>query len=194
MVDRSRSAGPEGHIPSAEGHYPPIGSMFSTERLHVRKIARTDYDDMMRVYGSEEGARWVGDGTPITAEDCARWIDVTFDNYARRGYGMSAVELAASGEVIGFAGLVHPGGQEVAELKYAYAKEHWGQGFATEVAEGMLKYGTEAFGIERVIATTAPENTPSHRVLTKVGMVDIGTHDDEDGDPVQTFEWRLAKA
>lgn len=163
--------------------------LFATPRLHVRKVKPDDYDEMLRVYSDKEGARWVGDGTPISPEDCARWIDVTLANYERRGYGMSAVVFQSTGEIVGFAGLVHPGGQEVAELKYAYAPEHWGKGYATEVAVGMLEYGQRAFGLKRVIATTAPENAASHRVLFKAGMVDLGIENDEDGDPVQTFEW-----
>ena len=164
--------------------------LFKTHRLQVRRIQPDDYDAMFAVYGDPEGARWVGDGEPITAEDCARWVDVTLANYDKRGYGMSAVELTDGGQIVGFAGLVHPGGQEVPELKYAYASAHWGQGYATEVAAGMLEYGVREFDMTRVIATTAPQNLASHRVLEKVGMVDIGTHVDEDGDEVKTYEWR----
>jgi len=106
-----------------------------------------------------------------------------------RGYGMSALVLRDSGEVIGFCGLVHPGGQEVAELKYALLREHWGLGLATEAARGMLTYGESAFGIRRVIATTAPENEASHRVLGKCGMTHLETVPDADGDLVKTFVW-----
>ncbi|MFT7171108.1 MAG: RimJ/RimL family protein N-acetyltransferase [Paracoccaceae bacterium] len=168
--------------------------MFETPRLHVRKIGPEDCEAMLRVYGNEVVVRWVGDGEPLTREGCARWIDVTLANYERRGYGMSAVTLAATGEVVGFVGLVHPGGQEVAELKYALGPPYWGQGYATEVAASMLDYGATEFGLRRVIATTAPENTASHRVLEKAGMVDLGIETDEDGDPVQTHLWQLEPA
>lgn len=164
--------------------------MFTTTRLEVRRIDSADYDAMFAVYGDPEGARWVGDGQPISPGDCSRWVDVTLANYESRGYGMSAVTLREGGEIVGFVGLVHPGGQEVPELKYAYGRAHWGQGYATEVAAAMLAYGEREFGMTRVIATTDPGNLASHRVLEKVGMVDIGTHVDEDGDEVKTYEWR----
>ncbi len=164
--------------------------MFSTARLRIRRLGPDDYDRMFEVYGDPGAARWVGDGQPISPEDCARWIDVTEGNYGTRGYGMSAVELLDGGGVVGFAGLVHPGGQDVPELKYSYLREHWGKGYATEVSIGMLEYGAKAFGMTRVIATTAPQNVASHRVLEKSGMVDIGTHVDDDGDEIKTYEWK----
>lgn len=169
--------------------------MFRTARLAIGQLGPDDYDRMLQIYGDPEGARWVGDGQPISPEDCARWVDVTLSNYATRGYGMSAVRLLGAaaaeglGEIVGFAGLVHPGGQEVPELKYAFAREHWGRGFATEVGSGMLAYGASTFGMARIIATAAPENLASLRVLEKVGMVDIGTHIDDDGEAVVTYEW-----
>ena len=164
--------------------------MLTTPRLHVRQLRPDDYDRMLEVYSNPEGARWVGDGEPISAEDCARWVEVTLKNYETRGYGMSVVELLAGGEVVGFVGLVHPGGQEVPELKYAYAKEHWGKGFATEVAIAMIQHGASALGMTRIIATTDPGHVASHRVLQKAGMVEVGTHVDEDGDSILTFEWQ----
>lgn len=161
---------------------------FRTPRLVIRRIDERDYDAMYAVYSDAEAMRYVDDGEPISPDECRRWIEVTQDNYSKRGYGMSAVELEG-GPVIGFMGLVHPGGQEVAELKYALARAHWGKGYATEAAKGFLAHGQAQFGIERVIATTAPENTPSHRVLLKCGMVDTGTRVDQSGDETQVFEW-----
>ena len=73
---------------------------------------REDLNDIYLVYSDEEGARWVDDGTPITFEECERWMQVTLDNYETRGYGMFTIYDRFSGETVGFCGLVHPGGQK----------------------------------------------------------------------------------
>lgn len=120
------------------------------------------------------------------------WLSVTKNNYAKFGYGMFAVELKGSPEVVGFCGLVHPGGQAEPELKYAYRREHWGRGFASEVAAGLLRHGHRRWRLQHVIATTAPENERSHQVLLKAGMVRSALVTDSDGGSAQRFEWRAA--
>jgi RimJ/RimL family protein N-acetyltransferase len=164
--------------------------IFETARLIVRHLAAEDVDALHAVYGDAEAMKWVGDGRPLTREQCVKWIDVTEHNYAARGYGMSALVLRASGEVIGFCGLVHPGGQETAELKYALRHEHWGQGLASEAAAAMIAYGAGAWRLTEIMATADPEHAASHRILLKVGMTRGEPRKHDDGSVTEVFSWR----
>src|SRR5579871_739553 len=112
--------------------------VFETLRLIARQIQPDDVEAMLAVYGDAEAMRWVGDGQPLDRAQCEQWVTVTHRNYATRGYGMYALVERQSGAVIGFCGLVHPGGQPEAEIKYALRREFWGQGFATEAAAALL--------------------------------------------------------
>ena len=165
------------------------GPVFETERLRVRHWRDDDLAPLMAVYGDAEAMRWVGDGEPITASGCLHWLEVTRRNYATRGYGMFAVELKQDGGVVGFCGIVHPGGQPEPEIKYAFRRACWGQGLATEAVEGLLHHGRQAHGLNRIIATTAPENEASHRVLLKAGLTRGALRVDADGARTQLFEW-----
>ena len=167
---------------------------FNTERLVVRRWRDSDLISILSVYGDPDAMRWVGDGNPITNEACARWLEITHNNYAKRGYGMFAVETKAEACVIGFCGLVHPGGREEPEIKYAYHRSHWGHGYASEAAYGMLRYGANTHGLERIIATAAPENTSSHKVLVKAGMQRGALLRNDDGSHTQLFFWQAAKS
>jgi RimJ/RimL family protein N-acetyltransferase len=169
--------------------------LFETERLAVRAMQPLDEANLWAVYGDPDAMRYVHDGQPIPREDCARWVEVTARNVEQRGYGMSAIELRElhggdANPVIGFCGLVHPGGQPEVELKYALLKEHWGRGLATEAARGLLAWGVARFGMDAVIATTAPGNLGSHRVLAKCGFERAELRVEEDGEEVQVFRWR----
>ncbi len=164
--------------------------LFETERARVRQLSDSDLDAMHAVYGDADAMRWVDDGQPLGRDGCLKWIEVTRNNYAVRGYGMSALVLRETGVVFGFCGIVHPGGQPEAEIKYALLREYWGRGLATEVVTGMIAYGARVFGLERIIATTAPENVPSHRVLEKSGMKVLETRREEDGTFTKVYEWR----
>ncbi len=164
--------------------------LFTTERLVGRWLEREDLEAMAAVYGDSDAMRWVDDGKPLDVSGCAQWIDVTHENYRTRGYGMAAIVEKTSGVVVGFCGLVHPGGQPDAEIKYAFRREYWGAGYATEAAGAMLEYGAAAHGMDSVIATTAPENLASHRVLEKCGMQRAELRPNEDGSATQVFRWQ----
>jgi ribosomal-protein-alanine N-acetyltransferase len=138
--------------------------------------------------------RWVGDGRPISRSECEEWIKVTEANYAKRGYGMFALVERDSGAIVGFAGLVHPGGQLEPEVKYAFLRAHWGVGLATEAVPRLLAYGASAHGLRRIIATVAPGNLVSQRVLAKAGMVLAHHRSNGDGSTTLVFEWRASGA
>lgn len=100
----------------------------------------------MALYSIDKVVRWVDDGEALSASEAARWMEVTFSNYEKRGYGMFAIEDGKTAKTIGFGGLVHPGNQDDAEVKYAFLPEAWGHGFATEFVQGLAKMGDERTG------------------------------------------------
>jgi RimJ/RimL family protein N-acetyltransferase len=162
---------------------------FTTSRLVVRRWRRSDLDEVFAVYSDAEAMRWVGDGRPISRPECKQWLEITFANYRQRGYGMFALELRDGHVLAGFAGIVHPGGQVEAEAKYALHRAHWGRGLATEALQGLLAYGRDVHGLKRIIATAAPQNQASHRVLLKSGMLGTQLRNNGDGTWTQCFEW-----
>lgn len=165
----------------------PPSVEFETPRLVAHRIGEGDVDAMLAVYGDREAMRWVGDGEPLDRAGCVRWVEVTLRNYATRGYGMWALRERASGQVIGFGGIVHPGGQPEAEIKYAFLRAAWGRGLATEAAAALLAHATGPLGLARVIATVAPANLASQRVLEKAGMARGALRSNEEGSTTQMF-------
>ncbi len=164
-------------------------TQFETERMRCRRWMGEDLAPLMEVYGDAEAMRWVGDGEPLSLEQGEKWLKVTADNYRLRGYGMFALESHETGKVIGFCGLVHPGGQAEAEIKYAFLRSHWGQGLATEAVTMLLLHGARGRGLTRIIATVAPDNLASQRVLTKAGMTFAHLRQNDDGSTTRVFVW-----
>jgi RimJ/RimL family protein N-acetyltransferase len=162
--------------------------VFKTERLACRRWLPSDIDTIFRVYSDPDGCRWVGDGTPITYSQCKRWLQVTANNYALRGYGMFALDDLRSDETLGFCGLVHPSDQADVEIKYAFLRSHWGRGYASEVVPHLLAHGVRSHRLEKIIATVDPENIVSQRILLKSGFAFEKAMHDEIG-PFQVFVW-----
>ncbi len=142
---------------------------------------------MFAIYGDLETVRFVGDSTPITREECIQWIEVTDRNFDRRGYGMIALCHKLTGDLIGCAGIVHPDQQEEPEVKYAFRRDCWGQGFATEAIGALISFARSEWGIKRVIATVAPSNHPSQHVLAKLGFTHVNDQTNEDASITQVW-------
>jgi RimJ/RimL family protein N-acetyltransferase len=68
-----------------------------------------------------------------------------------------------------------PPWQEMVELRYGVAPEHWGKGIAREAAEAVMCWGVSKRRVKRFIAETEKENTRSGRVLEKMGFRKSGT-------------------
>jgi ribosomal-protein-alanine N-acetyltransferase len=165
--------------------------IFETERLRVRHLQPDDSDNLYVVTGDPELMTYVGDGKPLSRELNDKWIQVSINNYAIKGYGCSVVIDKRDGAFIGFCGLVRSEFAEPpddAELIYALRKPYWGQGLATEVAGAMFKYGKEKCDLKRIIATIDPNNTASIRVADKIGFEFAREVLDADGLPTHIYE------
>ena len=174
---------------TSDAHSSDEPALFETKRLRCRRWIASDIDALAHVYGDAQAMRWVGDGEPLSREGCEAWLEVTARNYRTRGYGMFALEAPSTREIVGFCGLVHPGGQVEAEVKYTLRRESWGRGLATEAVRALLLYGAAAHGLRRIIATVAPLNHASQRVLTKAGMTRILVRRNDDETCTHVFEW-----
>ena len=143
---------------------------------------------MCAIYGDPDVVKFVGDSKPLSEDMCKHWIDVTDKNFDSRGYGMVAFIERSSGELIGCGGIVHPDQQPEPELKYALRRDAWGKGFATEAVAALVKYSVQTLGIEWIIATIAPGNTLSQRVIAKVGFTHVRDRIEEDLTSTQIWE------
>ena len=56
------------------------------------------------------------------------------------------------------------------EVGYLLRPQAWGQGFATEICQRLLRFGFEMTSLCEIVATTDPENTASQHVLAKCGL------------------------
>lgn len=163
-------------------------ALFETPRLEAWRIALDDVPAMLAVYGDRQTVRFVGDSEPLTEAEARRWVEVTDANFVRRGYGMVAFVERATGDAAGFAGIVHPGGQDEAEVKYAFRRDRWGEGFATEAVGALMVHARTAWGVGRSIATVDPRNRASQGVLVKLGFVRAPDRIEEDGSVTEVWE------
>ena len=162
--------------------------VLETKRLVVRRLRPDDLDDFAALCANPEVNRYMDDGRPLSREQTERWIEVSLANYRERGWGCFGVAAKPGDSLIGFAGFARPPKRPgVVELIYAFGSDHWGRGYATEVAGALVEFGFERCGLTRLEATVDPANGASGRVLAKVGFSYEGRGTEEDGSPVDYY-------
>jgi RimJ/RimL family protein N-acetyltransferase len=144
--------------------------ILETERLRVRHFQPGDLDAFAELCADPEVLRYVGDGTILSRDEVAHWIEVCQTKYTARGYGTSAVFEKASGNFIGYCGVVRAPERDFDELIYVFHKRAWGKGYASEVGKAMLAYVFSRATLPEIYATIDADNHPSQRVAHKLGM------------------------
>jgi RimJ/RimL family protein N-acetyltransferase len=76
-----------------------------------------------------------------------------------------------------------PDARGAVEIGYAVEPEYRRRGYATEAVQAMLAWATREHAIHWFVASVAPTNVPSLRLVKNLGFIQTGSQwDDEDGE------------
>jgi RimJ/RimL family protein N-acetyltransferase len=141
-------------------------SELSTPRLRLTPVEQIDAPFVLEILNDPGWLANIGDRGVRTLEAAQGYIA---DRFAGKAWWV--VRDAGSGEALGLCGVVptRPG-METPDLGYAFLARHSGRGYATEAAKVVLDHARGALGHRRLAAITTLANTPSQRVLEKLGF------------------------
>ena len=147
-----------------------LNTDFQTERLMLRRLALDDADAIFAVIGDPVAMQYYPH--PFTREDAVQWIERNLRRYENDGFGLLAMVLKSTGEVIGDCGIAKQDveGETLLEVGYHLRRLHWGHGYATEAARASMEYAFRELGAEQVVSLIRPENVPSRNVAERNGM------------------------
>jgi len=141
--------------------------VLETERLRLRPYCEADIAELLPLIGAREvAATTLRIPHPYTEQDARAFLALAQEP----GRIWLAITLRSDDRQIGGIGLVVDEQHQHAELGYWLGVPHWGQGYATEAAREMLRYGFEDLRLHRIFATHFKHNPASGRVLRKLGM------------------------
>lgn len=130
----------------------------------------------------------IGDRNIKTLEDAEKYIETKyFDSYNKYGYGPFLVSLKETETPIGSAGIYKRENLEHPDVGYVFLPEFWNKGFAVEAVNAVLKFASEKLDIKTIMAITLPNNQPSINLLKKLGFIEIGNYQYEDGETLLLF-------
>jgi RimJ/RimL family protein N-acetyltransferase len=140
-----------------------------TERLLLRQFRESDFEAYVQLMSTPELLHFLNRGADRTRDEL--WRNMTFHagNWCIRGYGLWAIELKETKELIGRAGVWFPEGWPEIEAAWAIDPRHWGRGYATEAGREALRQAFGVLSLDHIISLIDPDNTASRRVAEKLG-------------------------
>jgi ribosomal-protein-alanine N-acetyltransferase len=143
-----------------------------TRRLLLREFTEGDWPAVLAYQNDPLYLRYYH-WTERTAADVQAFVRIFIDNQReqpRKNFQLALV-LKIDGQLIGNCGIrINDPALREANIGYELASRHWGNGYATEAAGEILRFGFVDLGLHRIWATTIAENVGSARVLEKLGM------------------------
>jgi ribosomal-protein-alanine N-acetyltransferase len=135
--------------------------------LELKKAALNDRSRLVSMLRVDVPEHWPG---PDLAEALPSFIENMERAPSEPAWDWIAIhrsELVVIGD-IGFMG--GPDQEGVVEIGYSIVPEYRNQGYATEMARGLIAWAFQEKGIKVVTATCLDDNFGSIKVLEKIGM------------------------
>jgi RimJ/RimL family protein N-acetyltransferase len=146
-----------------------------TDRLLMRRWRDSDRAPFAALNGDPETMKFFPETLDRAASDAfADRIEARFD---QQGYGLWALEIADTGQFIGFTGLSPipddiPGAGGT-EIGWRLARHAWHHGYATEAARAVVTIAFDGAGLPEIWSFTSVLNEPSAAVMRRIGMTEV---------------------
>ena len=158
-------------------------NVMETDRLLLREFRESDYADILAHVYSDQAVWGMYSSIGTKPEEVRRRFFHRFHQPHDAEFGFRAVELKATGQVIGQIHLephVHepnsiPGDATSpfsaigVELSFAFGKAYWGQGIAYEACQPMIDYAFETLKLPRLIGGALAGNERSLNLHRRLG-------------------------
>lgn len=172
----------------------------SGDRVNLRPAERSDVEFLQNAVSDSRIRRAVGRNTPHNLEQEREFFEAVFRD-------QDTVHLLATVEdepvgVVALEGIDRE--VDTAEVNYWIVPSQWGNGYATEAVERLIRYAFDQLNLRKTVARVTGFNDGSKRVLEKIGFVEEGVQREQmfvDGEYQDSHsygllreEWRDSKA
>lgn len=149
----------------------------TTARLLLEEITMNDLELVHQLHSIPELDEYNTLGIPVNLEETRKIIAPAIADQTKepRSQFCWKIILKEKSSIIGLAGMFPSNDRfKLAEIYYKFHPDYWGQGYATETARELVRFGFEDLKLHKVEAGVAAENIRSIKVLEKIGMTQEG--------------------
>lgn len=141
-----------------------------TERLLLRQVDFGDTEFIVELLNDPSFIQNIGDRGVRTTDNARKYLENgPLTSYVKNGFGLMAVVLKETGDVIGICGLIKRDALDDVDIGYALLPKYWSKGYAIESTQAVVVNAKE-MGLRRIVAIVDPKNAASINVLQKLGM------------------------
>ena len=140
--------------------------VLQTKRLLLRQLTQEDFPALCKILQDKE-VMYAYEHA-FSDEEVQDWLNRQIERYEKYGFGLWAVILKDTGELIGQCGLTTQPWEdrEVLEVGYLFQKAYWHQGYATEAAQACKSMPLKPWMRKKYIpsyetTTSPPSGLPS---------------------------------
>ena len=144
--------------------------LLQTARLQLRLLTVADADFILELVNDPAWLEFIGDRNIHDRAAAGAYIGRCRAMHAQHGVASLAVEITATGEVIGICGLLRRDGVAELDLGFAFLERFRGRGYAREAAATVLAFGHQQLRQERILALVHPHNAASIALLLNLGF------------------------
>lgn len=142
--------------------------MLETQRATLTFIQQSDFKDVLEMFHEPDTFKYIAPLANKTDEEYLSILTTKIqENTDETGFYWIARQKS-NNEFIGAMNLNPRRGTSQIQLGYQIRKKFWGQGFATELSQPILKFAKEERHLEYVIAVFVESHGASRRVLEKL--------------------------
>ena len=140
--------------------------MLESKRLYIRSFEKSDWNDLYEYLSLQEIYRFEP-GAPITEKEAQKLTEER-----SKTESFKAVILKENKKMIGHLYFNHTQPEHFMtwELGYIFNPKFYNFGYATEASREIIRYAFAELKAHRIIANCNPNNTPSWKLLEKIGM------------------------
>ncbi|KRE17311.1 hypothetical protein ASE66_30945 [Bosea sp. Root483D1] len=141
-----------------------------TERLLLKQRTEADLDFIATLNADPLVMRYIAAvGDPAMGRE---GVAARSFLHVERGLGYWTVFARTDeSDPLGYVGLIPDGDDaEQAQISYRFAARHWGQGFAREAVDRLLRYGFETLELPETLIVTHPQNAASLQLAARLGF------------------------
>jgi len=145
--------------------------IFQTARLLARPLRPDDIAAFHEMQGNPNVMRYTTKHAHSLAENSAELLRL-IDKYAEPGntFWVWAVERKNDGAFVGTCALIVNEDAEH-EIGFRFLEKYWGQGYGTEVVNGLVDYAMSLPEVQGLVAYVFSANTGSVKVLERSPLV-----------------------
>ena len=139
----------------------------------LRPLALNDLDELAALQAQDSFWRFPF-GRGWSRDESASFLERTIAGYRDPGIAVSAVVVASTGELAGWAGLSVPTFLPeilpAVEVGWRLGEQYRGLRLATEAGAAWVRYAFEELGLESIVSIYEPANVASGDVMRRLGF------------------------